>query len=116
MQDTLNKSIVKDNDATYTIGKIAKYSQQGKDQAWNLVKDRWSELFQRYGDNIFLLARLLTAVLEDFSTEEKLKDIESFFKEKKNLGSGKNAIDQAKLKIKFRIVYRDIINNDPWFG
>uniref|UniRef100_A0A7M6DKS9 Aminopeptidase n=1 Tax=Clytia hemisphaerica TaxID=252671 RepID=A0A7M6DKS9_9CNID len=115
LQDALNKSIVKDNDASYTIGKIAKYSQQGKDMAWNLVKERWSEIFQRYGDNIFLLARLLTAVLEDFSTEQKLKDIQAFFKEKKNLGSGKNAIDQAILKIKFRIVYRDIINNDPWF-
>ena len=110
----MNRTLVQDNDTPYLIGEIAKSSESGQKLAWKFVKERWDEMFERYGSNIFLLGRMLTAVLNDFSSQDQLGDIEKFFKGKV-VGTGKNAIDQSVQNIKFRIVYKQIIKRDLWF-
>lgn len=111
----MNSSVIQDNDAPYLIGEVAKSSPVGRQLAWAFVKERWQQMFGRYGSNIFLLGRMLSAILNDFSTEEQLRDVESFFDDGRPVGTGRNAIDQAVINIKFRIAYTSVITRDQWF-
>ncbi|KAL3855249.1 hypothetical protein ACJMK2_014465 [Sinanodonta woodiana] len=68
---------VRSQDTVFVIAGVTG-SVKGRDMAWQFVKDQWKELFRRY-ETGFLLPRLIKSVTEHFVTEEKAKDIESFF-------------------------------------
>lgn len=52
-------------------------SPEGRETAWNWLKEHWSFIWKNYGG--FLVTRFITATTSQFSSEEKAKDIESFF-------------------------------------
>jgi len=112
----MNRTIVKDNDTPYIIGDIALSSENGRNAAWQFIKKRWDELSNRYSDNIFLLGRMLSRVLQGFSSREILVDINEFFEGKTNLGSAQDALHQSILKIKSKIIYKETILEDAWFA
>jgi len=112
----MNRTIVKDNDTPYIIGDIATSSANGRNAAWRFIKERWDELSDRYSGNIFLLGRMLSGVLKEFSSRDVLDDINAFFEGKTNLGSAQDALHQSVLKIKSRIIYKETILNDAWFA
>ena len=111
----MNSTIVKDNDTPYVIGDIALSSTNGRIAAWRFIKERWDELSNRYSDNIFLLGRMLTRVLDGFSSRDLLDDVNGFFEGKTNLGSARYALQQSIAKIESKIVYKETILNDGWF-
>lgn len=59
---------------------------------------------------------MLTSVLEKFSTKKELQDIENFFANRTDLGSGKQAVSQAIIKIKSNIKQKQIYSDqlDIW--
>ena len=107
-------SIIKNNDAPYVIGRIAESSLIGRTLAWNFVKEQWNVFRSRYGNNIFLLGRMIKSVLEKFSSMEVLKDVENFFKSK-DVGSSGDAISQSMSEIVSKYTYKSTILNDEWF-
>ena len=54
---------------------------------------------------------MLTQVLSKFSTEDELRDIETFFASKTDIGSGKQAVKQSILTIKSNIAWKKMHTN-----
>lgn len=67
-------------------------SKQGRELAWQYLKDNWDMFYDRYQGG-FLLNRLVK-ITENFASEEKAKEIEDFFKEKNSSGI-ERAIQQS---------------------
>ncbi|CAF0941231.1 unnamed protein product [Brachionus calyciflorus] len=86
-------SIVTLEETVFMIVSVAKNSTNpiSLDKAWNFVKDNWSLFVNRYADSV-ILGRLLKPLIENFSTDEKLLEVEKFFKE--------NPVPQADQAIK----------------
>jgi puromycin-sensitive aminopeptidase len=64
---------VRSQDTVFVIGG-ATGTVAGREAAWNFVKERWSDLHERYQGG-FLLARLIKTVTQNFVTDDKDKDI-----------------------------------------
>ncbi|XP_025091662.1 puromycin-sensitive aminopeptidase-like isoform X2 [Pomacea canaliculata] len=70
---------VKSQDCPFVIGATAQ-TAQGRELAWQFVKDNFCELHRRYSSTT-LFARLIKMTIADFATEKKAADIKSFFKQ-----------------------------------
>jgi len=80
IQRTLNFSLsesVRSQDTVFVIGGVTG-TVQGREAAWQFVKDMWETLHKRYQGG-FLLARLVKSVTQNFVSEDKDKDIRDFF-------------------------------------
>lgn len=78
---TLNFALsdkVRSQDSVFVIGGVTG-SVAGREMAWQFVQDNWKTIINRY-EGGFLLPRLIKETTENFVTEEKVKDIEAFFK------------------------------------
>ena len=64
---------VRSQDTVFVIGGVTG-TVAGREMAWQFVKDKWSNLHERYQGG-FLLARLVKSVTENFVTDDKDKDI-----------------------------------------
>jgi len=95
IQRTLDMSLgdeVRSMDTVTTISSVTG-SVVGRELAWQFIKKQWPELHDRYKSG-FLLARLVKCTTENFSSEEKAKDVEEFFKLNPAAGAERN-IQQA---------------------
>lgn len=70
---------VRAQDTIFAIMSVT-MTYRGRLLAWDFFKDNWKTLVTRY-EGGFLLSRLVKYTTENFVTEEKARDIESFFKE-----------------------------------
>ncbi len=88
----------------------------GRDMAWEFVKDHWGEFVHRYGDGLFALSGLVGFTAR-FNTEEKLADVEGFFKDHEAPGA-ERAIRQATEVIRLNIAWlaRNRTELAAWFG
>ena len=64
---------MRSQDTVFVIGGVTG-AVQGRESAWQFVKDQWSNLHERYQGG-FLLARLVKSVTQNFVSDEKDKDI-----------------------------------------
>nr|XP_018910157.1 PREDICTED: puromycin-sensitive aminopeptidase-like [Bemisia tabaci]XP_018910165.1 PREDICTED: puromycin-sensitive aminopeptidase-like [Bemisia tabaci]XP_018910174.1 PREDICTED: puromycin-sensitive aminopeptidase-like [Bemisia tabaci] len=53
---------------------------QGRELAWNFIKNNWQTFKNMYKDGILLIS-LVGQSTENFTSEEKAKDVENFFKQ-----------------------------------
>jgi len=53
-------------------------NHQGRNLAWQFLKDNWAELDRRYGEGGFALMRLVS-ITSGFTTLEMREDVEKFF-------------------------------------
>jgi len=67
---------VRSQDYFYPIGACAS-TPQGREITWNFLKENWDQ-FVKKGPG--LLGRIIVATTETFSSEDKAKEIEEFFK------------------------------------
>ena len=88
----------------------------GRDMAWEFVKDHWDEFVHRYGDGLFALSGLVSFTSR-FNTQEKLADVESFFKDHEAPGA-ERAIRQALEVVRLNIAWlaRNRAELAGWFG
>ena len=91
--------------APYVISELSKRNQNTRKLCWQFIKENWKIIIKRYGNELFMLSDMLSAVLDSFSTEEDLRDIVTFFSNK-NIGSGANAVKQAIHKIEGNILWK----------
>ena len=47
--------------------------------AWNFFKEHLTDFYDRYGHGLFLMAKLIKCVTENFSTEEALTEVTEYF-------------------------------------
>lgn len=101
----MDKKYVHVDTTTRLLGNIASTSDWARDATWIFVKSKWVELVARYNDDIYYLNELINGIIPLFSTEQQLKDVESFFNGK-DLGTATNAVRQSISKIKMKISYK----------
>lgn len=82
---------VRSQDTVFVIMSVG-LSKKGRELAWQYLKDNWDMFYDRYQGG-FLLNRLVK-ITENFASEERAKEIESFFKEKNSSGI-ERAIQQS---------------------
>merc|ERR1711916_326575 len=63
----------------YPIASVAMSSKAGNALAWSYFKREWELFNKKFGDGAFLLARIVSYVTKEFTTEEQAKDVEQFF-------------------------------------
>jgi puromycin-sensitive aminopeptidase len=84
LQETLTRSLskeVRSQDAVPVITGVAANSPAlGRDLAWSFVRENWEELYRRYAPSGFLIRRLVQ-VHEAFTSPQRAKAIEVFFRD-----------------------------------
>jgi len=82
---------------------------------WNFVQSEWKYLVQRFTLNDRYLGRLPKTVVEGFSTEFELKQVQRFFEENPEAGAGararKQAVEQIENNIKWLKEHREVVHN-----
>jgi puromycin-sensitive aminopeptidase len=81
LKQTLELSLsaeVRSQDTPLVIAGVA-VNRCGRYLAWQFLQQRWDEFDRRYGRGGFLIARLIAATTENFSTLDKAREVEEFF-------------------------------------
>ena len=71
-------SEVRPQDTIFVMAGVAS-NPRGQVAAWTFLRERWSEFQQRYGKGGFLIARLISSTLQNFTTEAEAQEVASFF-------------------------------------
>ena len=82
LRETLERSLsseVRSQDTIFVVTGVGS-NHKGRDLTWEFIKSNWPEFDRRYGSGGFGLMRLVS-VCGNFSTEDKLADVETFFTE-----------------------------------
>jgi puromycin-sensitive aminopeptidase len=69
---------VRAQDAVFVIASVA-INPLGRDLSWTYFKENWKILLNQYQGG-FLLTRLVKHLTENFASEERAQEIETFFK------------------------------------
>lgn len=80
LQRTLSFALtdeVRDQDVIWAVAGVAA-NPYGHEVAWRFVQENWAEIFERFGEG-FLIKRIVGFATENFSTEEKAQEVQSFF-------------------------------------
>ena len=77
------------------VGVMARMSMnpQGRDLAWQFLKDNWDEFERRYADGGFAIMTLV-GITGRFTTEDKAEDVSKFFADH-NVASAERTIRQS---------------------
>ena len=120
LQETLHRSLtdaVRSQDAVIVITNAAAARPSvGLDLAWSFVKENWDELYRRYAESGFLIRRLVH-ISEGFTTPDKAKDVERFFRARK-APEVRRAVQQSIEKIRVNAAWRKRNGKDlaRWFA
>ncbi|GBG74615.1 hypothetical protein CBR_g19022 [Chara braunii] len=63
----------------YVLTAIAS-NRFGRDIGWKLLQENWPTLYERFRQSQLVIQRVTTSSFSLFATEEKLKEVEVFFK------------------------------------
>ena len=81
LQETLDRSLdddyVRSQDTIRVMVSVAS-NRQGRELAWQFMKDNWAEFDRRYGEGGFAIMRLVS-ISSLFTTEGKRQEVEEFF-------------------------------------
>ena len=107
LDETLDRSMSDEVRVHDTIRVVAGVSMNryGKDRAWEFLKSHWTEFDRRYGEGGFGLMQLVS-VAGRFTTQEKLDDVDGFFKEHPTPAADRT-IRQALERIRLNIAWLD---------
>lgn len=83
---------VRSQDTVFVIMSVA-ITKVGRDLAWEFYKNNWQKFLDRY-DGGGLLTRLIKFTTENYASEEKAQEVETFFREHKAPGT-ERSVQQA---------------------
>ena len=107
LEETLNRSLgdeVRVHDTVSVITLVAG-NTQGRDLAWQFLKDNWPELDRRYGEGGFAIMRLV-GIASAFTTLEMHDDVERFFTDNPAPGAART-ISQSLERIRLSAAWLD---------
>ena len=89
---------VREGDTPLAVASVAR-NPLGRDLTWDFVRANWDEFYRRYGEGGFILARIVSTATEDFTTLDKAREVEDFFRS--NLvEAAKRSINQSVERIR----------------
>ena len=117
LEETLNRSLgdeVRVHDTVSVITLVAG-NTQGRDLAWQFLKDNWPELDRRYGEGGFAIMRLV-GIASAFTTLEMHDDVERFFSDNPAPG-GARTISQSLERIRLNAAWLERNRDElaDWF-
>ena len=107
LEETLNRSLgdeVRVHDTVSVITLVAG-NTQGRDLAWQFLKDNWPELDRRYGEGGFAIMRLV-GIASAFTTLDMHDDVERFFTDNSAPGAART-ISQSLERIRLNAAWLD---------
>ena len=107
LKETLERSLSDDvrlQDTIFVVSAVAA-NNQGRDLAWEFLKDQWDEFDRRYGGGGFGLMRLV-AITNSFTTNEKRDDVAAFFEDHPT-PAAERTIRQALERIALNVAWLD---------
>ena len=107
LEETLNRSLgdeVRVHDTVSVITLVAG-NTQGRDLAWQFLKDNWPELDRRYGEGGFAIMRLV-GIASAFTTLDMHDDVERFFTDNPAPGAART-ISQSLERIRLSAAWLD---------
>ncbi len=116
--ETLKRALTSDvrsQDAIFVVTGVGA-NRQGRDLAWEFVKDNWPEFDRRYGSGGFGLMRLVS-ICGNFASSGKLADVETFFAEHPTPAAERTirqALERIRLNIKWLERNREAVG--VWLG
>lgn len=96
---------LRDQEAVMVIESVCQ-NRLGIQLAWNFFKEHVKEFYDRYGNGLFLMSKLIKCVTENFSTEEKLTEVSDFLLSHPELGC-ERTIKQAKENIGLNLFWKN---------
>ena len=118
LNDTLERALssrVRSQDTITVVAGVAA-NPAGREPAWEFVKGNWAEFDRRYGGGGFGLMRLVS-IVNSFTTEERMADVERFFTENPAPAAERTirqALERMRLNIRWLEQNRPALN--AWFG
>lgn len=107
-----NESIVRSQDYFNVLQTIST-NPVGTDLVWDFVRSNWEYLVDRFTLNDRYLGSMIPSITSSFSTTEKLKEMEEFFKKYPNAGAGeanrKTALEKVKNNIRWAANYKNVV-------
>ena len=88
---------------TVSVITLVAGNTQGRDLAWQFLKDNWAELDRRYGEGGFAIMRLV-GIASAFTTPEMRDDVERFFTDNPAPG-GERTVRQALERIRLNAAW-----------
>ena len=118
LRETLERSLsseVRSQDTIFVVTGVGS-NLKGRDLAWDFMKSNWPEFDRRYGSGGFGLMRLVS-LCGNFTTEDKLADVESFFTENP-APAAERTIRQAleRIRLNIRWLERNREEVAGWLG
>lgn len=117
LEETLERSLgdeVRVHDTVSLVGLVAA-NRQGRDLAWEFLKDNWAEFDRRYGEGGFALMRLV-GITSGFTTLEMRDDVERFFADNPAPGA-ERSVRQSLERIRLNHAWLEQNRNElaDWF-
>ena len=118
LKKTLDLSLsseVRSQDTVILVSSVAG-NTDGRDLAWNYIKDNWAEFDKRYGAGGFAMMRLVS-ITGGFATLEARRDVEEFF-QRNPVPSATRTIQQSLERIDLNVRWLERNRDDlsHWFG
>ncbi|CAH1108047.1 unnamed protein product [Psylliodes chrysocephalus] len=89
----------------FSVVQFISINPSGTDLVWNWVRSNWDYLVHRFTLNDRYLGTLIPEITSTFATQERLTEIEEFFKEHPNAGAGVASRARALEKVKHNILW-----------
>ena len=117
LQLTLERALsehIRSQDSVSVIGAVAG-NRQGRDLAWDFVRENWAELDRRYGRGGYAITSLV-AFTSGFTTSQRACEVAAFFRDHP-VPSAQRAVQQALERIALNVAWLER-NREPlgaWF-
>ncbi|KAH7681919.1 Peptidase M1 alanine aminopeptidase/leukotriene A4 hydrolase protein [Dioscorea alata] len=102
---------VRSQDVVYGLGGI---SREGRETAWIWLKENWEFISKTWGSG-FLLTRFISSIVSPFSSDEKAKEIEAFFRTRVE-PSISRTLKQSLERVRNNARWINYIKNDNELG
>ena len=100
-------SIIRTQDIFYVIYGICS-SPIGKDVLFNYIKNNWEKLIKKLKGGSFLFGKVISSMIDSFSSKSKLHEIKLFLEEHKNdVISLEKTINQAIERVQTKILIKE---------
>jgi puromycin-sensitive aminopeptidase len=119
LSETLKRALgsdVRAQDAPLVVVAVASANPEGRDLAWNFLRENWFEFDRRYGRGGFAIARLV-GIAGGFATAERASEVTTFFNSNP-APSAARAIDQAveRIHLNTRWIEKNAASLQGWFA
>ncbi|XP_022081849.1 putative aminopeptidase-2 isoform X2 [Acanthaster planci] len=106
LSKVLDTALIRSQDGQSVVSAVAS-NPAGRALAWNFFVENWSFFRETYGNGVFLLDNVVTAVTNDFNTQAELDQVKQFMADNPDQGTGSRAFTKAVAVINANIRWMD---------